>query len=171
LTIVPLPKEISSWLISVLQRLPVRTQSQEKHTRTTIGRGYDGARGSSQVASSMTTSLTTSRDPSESVSSAPSPQLSGKDGFLQQLMTPWLQEQSRMPLALWFRPSGTTIDSTLQEMRTERLVDFYNSKKEHMQTKTHLQSNRKPCPAVSSTSRSLPDSMPIAAFFFACRSC
>jgi hypothetical protein len=157
LKIVPLPKEISSWLTSALRKLPVRTQSQERHTRTTIGRGYDGALGLSQSASLTTTSSTTSPDHKESDSSAALPQLSDKEGFLRVLMRPWLQEQSKMPLAHWYRPSGTMIESILQETRTEKLVDFYNSKKEHTQTKTHLQSNKRPCPAASS--RNSPDSM------------
>ena len=40
--IVPLPAEISSFLISVLQKLPVKKQLQERHTVTKIGRGPDG---------------------------------------------------------------------------------------------------------------------------------
>ena len=33
--IVPLPKEIVSWLTSLLQKLPVKEQLQEQHTRRT----------------------------------------------------------------------------------------------------------------------------------------
>jgi hypothetical protein len=40
--IVPLPNEISSWLISVLQKLPVKMQLQEQHTKTKLGCGVDG---------------------------------------------------------------------------------------------------------------------------------
>ena len=40
--IVPLPREISSWLISLLQRLPVKEQLRERHTRTKLGRGQGG---------------------------------------------------------------------------------------------------------------------------------
>ena len=41
--IVPLPAEISLYLISVLQKLPVKAQLQgKKHTRTKIRRGPDG---------------------------------------------------------------------------------------------------------------------------------
>ena len=39
--IVQLPSEISSWLTSLLQRLPVKEQLLEKHTRTKIGRGAE----------------------------------------------------------------------------------------------------------------------------------
>ena len=37
--IVLLPREISFWLISLLQRLPVKEQLLERHMRTKIGRG------------------------------------------------------------------------------------------------------------------------------------
>ena len=40
--IVPLPSKISSWLISLLQRLPVKEQLRERHTRTKLGRGQGG---------------------------------------------------------------------------------------------------------------------------------
>ena len=40
--IVPLPQEIVSWLTSLLSTLPVKTQLQERHTRTKLGRGEDG---------------------------------------------------------------------------------------------------------------------------------
>ena len=36
--IVQLPNEIVSWLTSLLLSLPVKTQLQEKHTRTKLGR-------------------------------------------------------------------------------------------------------------------------------------
>jgi hypothetical protein len=37
--IVPLPKEITSWLTSLLRRLPVKQQLVKKHTRIKLGRG------------------------------------------------------------------------------------------------------------------------------------
>ena len=40
--IVPLPNEIVLWLTSLLQRLPVKEQLREKHSRTKLGRGADG---------------------------------------------------------------------------------------------------------------------------------
>ena len=40
--IVPLPKEISQWLIALLQKLPVKNQSRERHTLTKRGRLGDG---------------------------------------------------------------------------------------------------------------------------------
>ena len=39
--IVPLPSKIFSWITSLLQRLPVKEQLRERHTRTNLGRGQD----------------------------------------------------------------------------------------------------------------------------------
>ena len=76
--IVALPREISSWLISVLQKLPVLPQLQEKHTRTRIGRGSDGVNTQNQLESNQTSSLTPSQDTNGSDSWAPSPWLCAK---------------------------------------------------------------------------------------------
>ena len=61
--IVPLPKEISSWLISLLQRLPVKEQLLEKHKRTKLGRGTGSDHGVIPSASSTTISSTIPIDP------------------------------------------------------------------------------------------------------------
>ena len=37
--IVQLPSKIVAWLTSLLQKLPVKTQLQERHTKTSLGRG------------------------------------------------------------------------------------------------------------------------------------
>ena len=42
LEIVPLPRKISYWMISLLKRLPVKEQLWERHTRTMLGRGQGG---------------------------------------------------------------------------------------------------------------------------------
>jgi hypothetical protein len=147
LTLVPLPNEISSWLISVLQTLPVRTQSQEKHTRTMIGRGYDGNLTSTPLDSSTTTSSTASTERSGSDWWVPSCKPSDKADFLGHLMKPWLEQQSTTPFHLLFRPSGTTIDQTQHSTRTESLADFYNSKNGPMPTRIPPPSNKKPSPA------------------------
>ena len=73
--IVPLPKEIVSWLISLLLRLPVKEQLLEKHTRTKLGRGEGGKNGGNQLASSTTSSLITSPSTKESSSLELSPWL------------------------------------------------------------------------------------------------
>ncbi len=95
--IVPLPNEISSWLTSSLQRFPVKEQLREAHTRIMLSHGANLPSTSEPSALSKMSSLTPSQDPNETRSLAPLPWLSGNDGFLQHLMTPWLWEHSKIP--------------------------------------------------------------------------
>eukprot|EP00957_Ditylum_brightwellii_P201516 15326034-Ditylum_brightwellii.AAC.1 len=141
--IVPLPKEISSWLISLLQRLPVKTQLQEKHKRTSLGHGTDGSTGVNPLASSMISFLTGSQDTSASISLEPLPWLSVADDFRDRLSTPWLRAQSEVPCHMWHRPSGITTDQTQQRMKMENLADFYIANSVHSKTKTQTKHNRK----------------------------
>ena len=108
--IVPLPKEISSWLILLLQRLPVKEQLQERHTRTKLGRGQDGKSTPSQLGSTTTSSSTTSPAANGPDSWKPLPWLSAKGGFQDSLMTPWLRAQSEVPFHTYHRLSGRTIE-------------------------------------------------------------
>ena len=59
--IVPLPNKISSWMISLLQRLPVKEQLMEKQKRNKLGRGTDSYRGVIPLGSSTTTYSTISQ--------------------------------------------------------------------------------------------------------------
>ncbi len=123
--IVPLPKEITSWLTSLLQRLPVKQQLVEKHTRTKLGRGTATHDGASLSASETTLSSTDSPDNIESRSWAPLPWLSVKDGFLDEMMIPWLKNQSQIPSTLWLRPSESMDAKTQRKTSTITLHDFY----------------------------------------------
>jgi len=142
--IVPLPNEISSWLTSLLRKLPVKEQLRERHTRTKLGRGGDGSNGASQLDSTMTSTLTTSQDINESNSLEPLPWLCGKHNFQERLMIPWLKAQSETPFHMWHRPSGRTTDQTPQGMKMASLADFYLANSEPTETKIPIQSNKRP---------------------------
>ena len=148
--IVPLPNEIVSWLTSLLQKLPVKEQLQERHTRTKLGRGDDGASGATQLESPRTSASTDARSPNESSSWEPSPWLCVEDVFQDRLMTPWLKAQSEVPFHMWHRPSGTTTGQTQQKTKMASLEDFYRVSTGHSETTTRTQSNRKPSQLVSS---------------------
>jgi hypothetical protein len=141
-SIVPLPNEISSWLISLLQRLPEKEQLRERHTRTKLGRGEDGVSTSSPSVQ-MTTTSTTSQDPNESNSWEPLPWLCVEEDFQDQLMTPWLKAQSEVPFHMWHRPSGKTIGQTQPKTMMASLADFYHAYSEPSEMKTLTQSNKK----------------------------
>ena len=95
--IVPLPREISSWLISLLQRLPMKEQLRERHTRTKLGRGKGGKTTTYKLELFRMSSSTTLPKANESESWEPLPWLSVKGYFQDHLMEPWLKAQSEVP--------------------------------------------------------------------------
>jgi hypothetical protein len=103
--IVLLPKKISLWLTSLLQKLPVKEQLWEAHTRTTLGRGTVSLGILNPSAFATTSSLTPSRDLNKTRSLELLPWLYGRDNFWDQLMTPWLWEQSEIPSWIYLRPT------------------------------------------------------------------
>ena len=101
---VPLPAEISSYLISVLQKLPVKAQLQEKHTRTKIGCGPDGNNIVNPSDLRTTSTSTNSQNQTESGSWEPLSWLCAKGGFQDSLMVPRLKAQSEVPVPLYHHP-------------------------------------------------------------------
>jgi hypothetical protein len=99
--IAPLPNEISSWLTSLLQKLPVREQLWEAHTRTKLGRGDAFPNTLSPSESAMTSSLSPSQDPNETRSLVPLPWLSVKGDFWDHVITPWLWAQFEIPSRMY----------------------------------------------------------------------
>ena len=141
--IVQLPKEISSWLISLLQKLPVKEQLRERHTRTKLGRGGDGKLTVTPLESSKMSSSTISRNPKGSNSWEPSPWLCVEDDFQDQLMTPWLKAQSEVPFHMWHRPSEKMTGQIQQETKTVSLEDFYHANTGRSETTIQTRSNKK----------------------------
>ena len=144
--IVPLPVEISSYLISALQRLPVKTQLQEKHTRTKIGRGPDGKNTVNPSDLKTTSSSTASQDQAGSDSLERLPWLCAKGVSHVDLMLPWLRAQSEVPSHLYLRPSGKMTVQTQQKTRTATLEEFYLDSSRPSATKIPAQSNKRPSP-------------------------
>jgi hypothetical protein len=124
--IVPLPKEITSWLTLLLLRRPQKNELAEEHTRTTLGRGADIPNIATASVSKETISSTEWPDNTNSPSSELSPWLYVKGDFRDQLMVPWLKSQSQIPLTQWLRPSEKTGERTRTAMPNATLEDFYN---------------------------------------------
>ena len=139
----PLPNEIVSWLTSLLQKLPEKSQLQEKHTRTKIGRGVDGSPMPSRSASPTTSTSTTSPEQTESKSWEPLPWLSEKEDFHRSLMGPWLRAQSEVPFPMLHRPSGRMTGQTQQETTMESLDAFYRVYSELSEQKTLRKNSKK----------------------------
>jgi hypothetical protein len=141
--IVPLPIEISSWLISSLQKLPVKEQLQETHTKAKLGPGDVSNSTSCQLDWKTTHSSSNSTGHNKTKSCVPLPWLCGKRGFQDLLMTDWLKEQSRIPSQMYARPSGNTDGQTQPKTQTASLVSFYRDCTKPSETKTQTKCNRK----------------------------
>ena len=142
LEIVPLPNEIVSWLTSVLQRLPVKPQLQEKHTTTNIEHLNDGKLTSPLSESDSTHSSKNSQDTNETSLLERLPWLCGRGDFRDQLMTPWLRAQSEIPSHLWARPSGRTDTQTQPLTKIDSLACFYSDSSAPSETKIPHQNNK-----------------------------
>ena len=148
--IVQLPNEISSWLTSLLLRLPVKEQLREAHTRTKLGRGDGSTSTSTPLDSPTTPTSNPSQDHNGTGLSEPLPWLSGRDDIQARLMTNWLLAQSKIPSRMYLRPSGKTADPTQPRTTTYSLASFYNDNSALSKTKTPKKNNRRPSPPVSS---------------------
>jgi hypothetical protein len=104
--IAPLPNEILSWVTLLLQRLNVKEQLREKHSRAEIGRSGGGRSTLNPSASPMISGSTTSTEQTASKFSAPSQLPFNKGPFLESLMTPWLNQLSEVPFYTLHRPLG-----------------------------------------------------------------
>ncbi len=120
----PLPKEISSWLTSLLQQLPVSEQLREEHTTAKLAPGDDGQPTASPSDAEIST-WTPSLDTSESSCLAHLRWLSGKEDSRGIAMKHWLRAQSEVPSHMWFRLSGRQEDRTPQRTKTMSLASFY----------------------------------------------
>ena len=149
--IVQLPKEIDCWLTSSLQKLPVKEQLQEVHTRAKLGLGDDSKNTSSQLDLATTVSSSHSPGHNGTKSCVLSPWLCGKRDFQDQLMTDWLREQSAIPSRMYARPSGKVAGQTQQRTTTCNLASFYQDYTEHSRTKIQTKCNKRPFPLASSS--------------------
>ena len=146
----PLPKEISSWLTSLLQQLPVSEQLREEHTTAKLAPGDDGQPTASPSDAEIST-WTPSLDTSESSCSAHLRWLSGKEDSRGIAMKHWLRAQSEVPSHMWFRPSGRQEDRTPQRTKTMSLASFYRDNSEPSKTTIPNSNNKRPSPSSSST--------------------
>jgi hypothetical protein len=113
--ILPLPSEISSFVILALQTLESSlTPSKSQPMRTRTGSGADGFHSAPKPASTLTLSSLgyKSRKPSSSCAPfCPSTEwLAGAQQapFLASVRAPWFRQLCAMPQAIWLRRSGVT---------------------------------------------------------------
>ncbi len=147
--IVPLPSKITSWLIALLQKLPVNQQFNEVHTRSKLGRGNNGV-STTNALGTTTSSSNISHDIKESKSSEPLPRLCEKDGFWDQLMTDWLKAKSQVPFHMYVQPSEKTASQTHPLTKMPGLDSFYSDSIGASKTQTQQRNTERPSQCVSS---------------------
>jgi hypothetical protein len=133
----------------IAAEIPVKEHLREAHMRTMLGCGANSPSTLEPLATAKTLSLTLSQDPNETRSLAPLPWLFGKDRFLQQLMTPWLWEQSKIQSWIYLQPSGKMANPTQPRMTTFSLALFYNANSEPTKMPTQRNISKKPSPHAS----------------------
>ncbi len=124
--IVPLPKEITSWLIGLLQKLSMNQLFKEKHTRSKLGHGTVGESTISSLET-RTSSWNTSPGTSKSISSELLPWLCMKDSFQDQLMISWLRAQSQVPFKMYVRTSEKMASQIVPLTKMWDLASFYSN--------------------------------------------
>jgi hypothetical protein len=120
-----MPDKISSWLILLLQKLPMKEQLWEAHTRTNLRHEGNFDSTLSPLDSPRTSSLTPSLKPSKTRLLGALLMLFDKDSFQAHLMEPLLWEQSAIPSQMFLRPSENTDVQTQQRTETYSLALFY----------------------------------------------
>jgi hypothetical protein len=111
--ILPLPSEISSWLISLLQQLPMSEQLREEHMTAKLVPGDDG-QNIAILSDAKTYSWTSLQDLSESSCLEHLQWLSRKNNSHGIAMRCWLKAQSEVPLLNFldrYVPTEATYDS------------------------------------------------------------
>jgi hypothetical protein len=123
--IVPLPSEISSWLTSLLLKLPVQEQFKEEHTLTTLDHGNDGQTtwhpSDSETISSSNLSTQSNAPTSLELSES---QYEKADSLREKMQIPWLLHQSKVPSVTWQRPSSETVCETQHSTTKETSLGF-----------------------------------------------
>jgi hypothetical protein len=148
--ILPLPSEISSWLISLLQQLPMSERLQEEHTTAKLEPG-DDVRNIASLSDAATFSWTPLQDTNELSCLEHLQWLSGKDDSRGITMRRWLKAQSEVPCHMWCRPSGRQEDRTPEKTRTMSLASFYHDSIKHTKTTIPNKNNKRPFHSSCST--------------------
>lgn len=142
--IAPLPQEIESCLYVWLEKMPAKTPSRERWTRSGLFPGSDGCFPSNQSNSQQKTiSSKTSPFLTEPSYSPIFPKPFVEPIILHGLSDSWLQEQSELPWTTWLRPSGTTYSQVQDSTKTVSLRALYQDSTWATRMQTHPPNNKK----------------------------
>jgi hypothetical protein len=111
-SIVPLPQEISSWVISWLQKVKELKGSEKEQRTRKNEHADDGVNTVQSPKMTMTSTYKSCPQNLEQDFLEPSPQPFEGDNFLDQTRTLWEQAQSKRPWQNWVRSLGQTWGTT-----------------------------------------------------------
>ena len=131
----PIAKEISSFITSTLQLLPVRTQRLKQPKPSDIAHGNVGLLSSFKLASPH--SILSLFPASKGIYSCQHlHNLSERQPSLKEIEAHWWKAQSMPPSHMWHRPSGQTTGLTQDWTRMAKCVSYSKNSSEDIETKT-----------------------------------
>ena len=118
--IIPLPEEISSWILSLLESMTPSNQSPPKPTPSMTALS-ESSKTICKNATYLETLSSTASYPTKEPSSSPASPTASDETIsdAQQEISSW-EKQLAPPSATWFRPSGLTFGLIQPEMQQER---------------------------------------------------
>ena len=134
LKIIPLPNEIDSWLICLLQNQPQREQWSKAPTRSKFALGVDINAIYSPSVSKMTCTSIASLDHTSTKSSAPLRTPSEKVDMVLERQNMSNRNLSVPPWIAWHRPTSWLTEQIQDWTLMENLPSFYSGNYEDMQT-------------------------------------
>ena len=138
-----IPKEISSFITSTLERLPVIEQRLIVPKPSELAHGNIGILSSLALASQISSSSMDCQDSKEMSSSQRSLKQSENHPSHQEIVNLWWKEQSVPPCHMWHRPLGQTTGMTQDWTQTVRLASSFKNSLKDTRTRTVQQRNRK----------------------------
>ena len=141
----PVPDEISSFVSSMLEQLPVQPLRCLPQKPSDLARSETGVLSSIASTWRSRSTSTSSRNSKRTSSSPPSPKPCVKHLSLKDLEHIWWREQSMPPSHMWLRPSGQTTGRTPDWTQMGRPVSSSKSNLEHTATKTDPEQNKRRC--------------------------
>jgi hypothetical protein len=118
----PLPKEIASWIGSLLRRMPVQTQRSVKPKPSELLLGVVGTTFSSESAFTKAFSSMDSPRSVETLSSQRLLSQCEKQPSVEEIRRLWYNRPSKPPSHMWLRPSGQATGQTPDWTSMVRLV-------------------------------------------------
>ena len=144
-----IPKEISCFITSILERLPVKKQRLIPQKPSELALGNIGILSSLASASQTTSSLTDYQNSNKTSFSQLSPKQLENHPSHQEIINLWWKEQSTPPCHMWHRPLGQTTGMIPDWTQMVKLASSSKNNSEAIRTRIAQGRNKKPYPCQS----------------------